>query len=166
MTCTVEFGTAVMNSDLLLLVVNAQLFRDGTLLSPLTGPTMDGTTTTRNFTTTVTSFVDSYIGNYTCRANVTRQRPTATSLIGMGQGQSDPVEIVIGRCTNTIVVLSDKFKLCPVLYFVLGIPPTTQPSGGNTGGSNAGAIAGGVIVVIISLAAVGVALAFFIFWFL
>ena len=61
---------------------------------------------------------------------------------------------------------SDIFKLCPVLYFVLG-PPTAPPSGspdGNTGGG--GAIAGGVIVVIIALATVGVALVFFIFRFL
>ena len=43
---------------------------------------------------------------------------------------------------------------------------STSASGNNYDVGNTGAIAGGVTVVIIALAAVGVALAFFIFWFL
>ena len=62
---------------------------------------------------------------------------------------------------STVLLSSDFFKLFPVLSFLIGIPPTQA----SRSSSNAGAIAGGVIVVIIALAAVGVAVVAFLFWF-
>ena len=72
--CTVELGSAVMESELSLLMVSAQLSRDGTPLN-LTGPTVIGTTFiyTRQFE----SFGRRDSGNYTCTVTV-RSRPTAT----------------------------------------------------------------------------------------
>ena len=86
----------VLASELRLLMVGAQLIRpDGTTVDlSNTWPEISGTT--YHFTTRVNSFGDSNVGNYSCIATVT-PGPTATFLIGMGQRESDPVEIVIGR---------------------------------------------------------------------
>ena len=123
----------VLPSELSLLMVVAQLTRpDGTTLD-LSSPEISGTT--YNFITRVNSFGDSDVGNYLCTATVT-PRPTATLLTGMGQLESDPVEIMIGMWGNTIVVQSDIFTLCPVLYFIIGIPTTTRPSDTSTNTKN------------------------------
>ena len=83
----------VLPSELSLLTVVAQLTGpDGTMLS-LSSPNTSGIT--YHFDTTVNSFGDSNVGNYTCTATVT-PGPTATLLTGMGQLESDPVEIMIG----------------------------------------------------------------------
>ena len=84
----------VLPSELLLLMVVAQLTKPDGTMSPLSNPNISGTT--YHFTTKVNSFVDSDVGNYTCTATVTGRRPTATLLTGMGQLESDPVEIIIG----------------------------------------------------------------------
>ena len=84
----------VLPSELSLLMVVAQLTRpDGTTLD-LSSPGISGTT--YNFITRVNSFGDSDVGNYLCTATVI-PGPTATFLTGMGQVESDPVEIMIGR---------------------------------------------------------------------
>ena len=76
-TCTVELSQQVSQSDLSLLMVDAQLSRDGTTLA-LTGPTVAGTTFT--YTIQLDSFGRNDSGNYTCTATV-RPQPTSTYLI-------------------------------------------------------------------------------------
>ena len=93
MTCTVELGSAVMESELSLLMVSAQLSRDGTPLN-LTGPTVTGTT--HIYRVAVSSFSESDIGNYSCNATV-RSQSTSNFLIGIGQLMSQPYEIRIGK---------------------------------------------------------------------
>ena len=92
-TCTVKFDPVVMSSDLSLLMVSAQMSRDGTMLN-LTGPTMTDTTFT--FEAEVSSFNESNVGNYTCNATV-RPRPSSTFLTGIHLVQSLPFEITIGE---------------------------------------------------------------------
>ena len=91
-TCTIELDPAVMESELSLLTVSAQLSRDGTPLN-LTGPTVTGTTFiyTRQFE----SFGRRDSGNYTCTVTV-RSRPTATYLTG-SRLLSDTVKITIRK---------------------------------------------------------------------
>lgn len=78
--CIVELSPAVVESDLTLLAVDAQLFRDGNVQT-LTGPTRTGTTT---FTYTV--WLDVFdrrdFGNYTCMATLSPD-PNATYLTGL-----------------------------------------------------------------------------------
>ena len=78
LTCTLELNSAIVASEIFLLMVDAQLSRDGTQLA-LTGPTVTGTTIT--YTTHLNSFGRSDSGNYTCRATI-RPQPTLTYLIG------------------------------------------------------------------------------------
>ena len=71
LTCTVELGPLVMESELSLLVVDAQLTRDGTTLD-VTGP--KGTGTTFTYTIQLESFERDDSGNYTCIAIVRPQQ--------------------------------------------------------------------------------------------
>ena len=82
-----------MESELSLLLVDAQLFSDGTPLT-LTGLTVIGTTFT--YTTQLKSFGDSDAGNYSCRSTI-RLRASSPFLTGMGQLESSPIKIVIGK---------------------------------------------------------------------
>ena len=68
LTCMVKMNENVFESDLSLLMVDAQLSRDGTPLS-LTGPTVIGTRTF-TYTTQLNSFGRNDSGNYTCTATV------------------------------------------------------------------------------------------------
>ena len=77
--CTVKLRQEISDSEILLLMVDAQLSQpDGSPLV-LTGLTVTGTTFT--YTTQLNSFGRSDSGNYTCTATVRRQ-PTATYLTG------------------------------------------------------------------------------------
>ena len=78
LTCTVELGLAVVDSDLSLLMVEAQLTRDGTTLT-LTGPKVTGTTFT--YTIQLDSFSRNDSGKYICTATVTPQS-TSSYLTG------------------------------------------------------------------------------------
>ena len=80
-TCTVELGPAVVDSELSLLMVDTKLSRDGSPLS-LTVPTITGTTLA--YTIQFNSFERSDSGNYTCTATVTPQ-PSSTYLTGSGE---------------------------------------------------------------------------------
>ena len=66
-TCTVELSQQVSQSDLSLLMVDAQLSRDETTLA-LTGPTVAGTIFT--YTIQLDSFGRDDSGIYTCIATV------------------------------------------------------------------------------------------------
>ena len=70
--CTLELHSAVVPSEIFLLMVDAQLLRDGTPLD-LTGPIVSGTTII--YTTQLNSFGRNDSGNYNCTATV---RPQAT----------------------------------------------------------------------------------------
>ena len=94
LTCIVELNPAIVASDLPLLMVDAQLSRDGIPLA-LTGPTVTGTTIT--YTTQLVSFGRSDSGNYTCTATV-RPRPSSTYLTGSETLLSDIVSIKAGMC--------------------------------------------------------------------
>ena len=69
--CTVELGS---ETTLSLLMVDAQLSRDGTPLT-LTGPTVAGTTFT--YTIQLDSFGRNDSGNYNCTATVRPQIPSS-----------------------------------------------------------------------------------------
>ena len=77
-TCTIELGPVVTESELSLLMVDVQLSRDGTMLI-LIGPTVTGTIIT--YTTQLNSFGRSDSGNYTCIATV-RPNNQPSYLIG------------------------------------------------------------------------------------
>ena len=67
LTCTLELHSVVVPSELLLLMVDTQLSRDGTPLA-LSGPIASGTTFT--YTRRFETFGRSDSGNYTCTASV------------------------------------------------------------------------------------------------
>ena len=67
LTCTLKLHSAVVPSEILLLMVDTQLSRDGTPLT-LTGSTIRDTTFT--YTTQINSFGRSDSGRYTCTATV------------------------------------------------------------------------------------------------
>ena len=87
----IELGPSVMKSELSLLMVSAQLSRDGTPLT-LTGPIVSGTTFT--YTTQLISFGENDTGNYTCMATV-KPHPTSINLNGTRM-KSDTIELIIG----------------------------------------------------------------------
>ena len=79
-TCTVEFGPAVVESELSLLMVDAQLFklRNGSTRNlTLTNQVMSSTAFT--YTTMVNSFSSSDSGNYSCVVTI---RPSSIYLYG------------------------------------------------------------------------------------
>ena len=89
LTCSVEMGQNVLPADLSLLVVNASITKpDGTILV-LSNPAY-------KLTTQVNSFGDSHVGNYTCNATV-GPKPSAIHLTGLGQLESNPTKIIIGK---------------------------------------------------------------------
>ena len=90
--CTVELGPAVMESELSLLMVSAQLSRDGPPLN-LTSQSVTGTTFI--YTWQFESFGRRDSGNYTCTVTV-RSRPTATYLTG-SRLLSDTVKIIVRK---------------------------------------------------------------------
>ena len=73
-TCTVELGPGLVESDLSLIEVDTQLYRDGTPLA-LSGPTLV-TDTTLTYSTQLDLSVRNITENYTCMATI---RPTEES---------------------------------------------------------------------------------------
>ena len=97
LTCTVELSPAVVESDLSLLMVDAQLSRDGTPLT-LTGPTVAGTIFT--YTIQLDSFGRNDSGNYTCIATV-RPHPHST-YIAPSNTLSHTVRVTTGKINLSI----------------------------------------------------------------
>ena len=89
-----DFGQGVSESELSLLMVEAQLLRDGTPLT-LADPIIMRDSSFI-FGSEISSFNDSNIGNYSCTATV---RPVMSSqfLTGTGQGTSILVTLTIGK---------------------------------------------------------------------
>ena len=67
-TCTVELGPGLVDSDLSLIEVDAQLYRDGAPLA-LSGPTVV-TDTTLTYSTQLDLSVRNNFENYTCTATL------------------------------------------------------------------------------------------------
>ena len=87
-TCTVELGPGLVDSDLSLIEVDAQLYRDGAPLV-LSGPTVV-TDTTLTYSTQLDLSVRNYYESYTCTATV---RPRDESPYIDTISQSDVVAI-------------------------------------------------------------------------
>ena len=96
--CVVELSTAVTESDLSLLMVDAQLSRDETPLT-LSGPTVTGTTFT--YTRRFESFGRTDSGYYTCTATVT-PHSSSTYLSGTGSGTNTAKIITISGVYLTL----------------------------------------------------------------
>ena len=91
--CTLELNSAIVESDLSLLMVDVQLSRDGASLSSPTMSPVTGTTFT--YTTWLNSFGKSDSGNYTCTAAITPQ-PSVIYLTGNETVQSNTINIRAG----------------------------------------------------------------------
>ena len=92
LTCTLVLNSAIVISDLPLLMVDAELSRDGNPLT-LSGRTMTDTTFT--YTTQLNPFGRSDSGNYTCTATV-RLQPTSIYLTG-NETLSSTIDIKAGK---------------------------------------------------------------------
>ena len=79
LTCSVELNSAILDSEIFLLTVDTQIYRDGNPLA-LEGPTVTGTTYT--YRAQLNSFRKSDYGNYTCTA-IIRPQPSLTYLMGV-----------------------------------------------------------------------------------
>ena len=88
-----ELNSAIVESDLSLLNVSAQLSRDGTPLS-LPDPVRAGTTFT--YTIRLNSFSIADIGNYTCNATIS-PRSNATYLDGVIVSPSVKFRVTTGE---------------------------------------------------------------------
>ena len=92
LTCTLELNSAIVASDLLLLMVEIQLSRDGMSLSdPIQPPATDITFT---YTTQFNSFGITNVGNYSCNATV---RSSSPYLTGIETLQSSVREVTTGK---------------------------------------------------------------------
>ena len=92
LTCSVELNPAILGSEIFLLTVETQLFRDGIQMA-LDGPTVVGTTYT--YISQLNSFGRSDYGNYNCTATIQPQ-PSLTYLIGTDM-LSDTLTITISK---------------------------------------------------------------------
>ena len=93
--CTIEWAPTVMESELSLLMVDAQLFmvrNEVTRNLSLTSPGISGTTFT--YTTVVNSFSLNDSGNYSCVASI---RPSSIYLYGELE-LSHKISITTGDC--------------------------------------------------------------------
>ena len=99
LTCTLVLNSAIVVSDLSLLMVDAQLSRDRTPLT-LSGRTMTGIVYT--YTTQLNSFGRSDSGNYTCTATV-RPQPTSVYLTG-NETVSSIISIKAGKFNAQLIV--------------------------------------------------------------
>ena len=117
-TCVVELGPSVMDSELSLLVVDTQLSRDGTPLT-LSGPTVSGTTFT--YTRRFESFGRSDSGNYTCTATI-RPQPTAVYLTG-SDSLTNSARITLGVCYVCNIIMQVATILYAGVFLTLGGQP-------------------------------------------
>ena len=100
LTCAVKLNSSILDSEIFLLMVDVQLFRNGSPL-PVFGPIVNGTTFI--YTTRLNSFQRSDYGSYNCTATV-RPRPTSIYLTG--------IEVL----SNTLAIIPGKHALLKRLY--------------------------------------------------
>ena len=92
LTCTLGLNSAIVASDLPLLMVDIQLSRDGMSLSDPTQPSVTDITFTR--TSQLDSFGITNVGNYSCNATV---RSSSPYLTGNEVLQSNTSEVTTGK---------------------------------------------------------------------
>ena len=95
LTCALKLNSSILDSEIFLLMVDVQLFRNGAPLSVF-GPIVNGTTFT--YTTQLNSFQRSDYGSYNCTA-VVRPRPTSIYLTGI-EVLSNTLTIIPGKHTQ------------------------------------------------------------------
>ena len=100
LTCALKLSSSILDSEIFLLMVDVQLFRNGSPL-PVFGPIVNGTTYI--YTTQLNSFQRSDYGSYNCTATV-RPRPTSIYLIG--------TEVL----SNTLTIIPGEHALLKTLY--------------------------------------------------
>ena len=105
--CVVELSPAVMESEVSLVMVDAELSRDGTPLT-LTDPTVTGTRFI--FGVAVSSFNDNDVGTYTCTATVRPTQSSSQFLNGTGRTMSPLERIIIGKHPQ-ICYLNDAYSI-------------------------------------------------------
>ena len=94
LTCIVELNSTIFDFKIFLLIVNAQLFKEGNLLSlPLAGSRVNDTTVT--YTAKLSPFQRSDFGNYTCLATI-RPQPSSAYITGIDT-LSDMINIKPGK---------------------------------------------------------------------
>lgn len=96
LTCTVELHSAILPSEISLLMVSAELYKDGTP-DPLalTGPNVSETTFT--YTNQLISFERNDFGNYTCIATMKPQPSANLSHLTGTAVLSDTLRIKAGK---------------------------------------------------------------------
>ena len=107
--CTVELGSAMMESELSLLIVDVQLSRDGAPIA-LSGPTVSRTTFI--YTAQLNSFGRNDSGNYTCTATV-RPQPALTFLTGVGRTFNT------AKITTGIYIVTGCYNQCWIKIFTM-----------------------------------------------
>ena len=131
LTCTLVLNSAIVVSDLSLLMVDAQLSRDGTPLT-LSGRTITGIVYT--YITQLNSFGRSDSGNYTCIATV-RPQQTSTYLTG-NETMSSIISIKAGKCSfnlslyfnrSTMFQSNNDITLQLLLLLSMFKPPSPVP---------------------------------------
>ena len=96
LTCTVELNSAIFSFDDFLLTVNAQLFKEESLLPlPLAGSEVNDTTVTYTAKLQLSPFQRSDFGNYTCSATI-RPQPSSAYITGIDT-LSDMINIKPGK---------------------------------------------------------------------
>ena len=94
LTCTLGLDPTIVASDLSLLMVEVQLSRDGILLDNLTLSPMTGTAFV--YTSRLSSFRITDVGNYTCNATV-RPVPSSAYITGNEILESDTIQVTTGE---------------------------------------------------------------------
>ena len=102
LTCVVELSSIFSDSEISLLIVHAQLSKDGTSPVALNNPIVTGKTFT--FSTQINSVQKNDIGNYTCMATV-RPRQSLTYLVGTDI-LFDTLTITASKYTQPLILLS------------------------------------------------------------
>ena len=96
LTCTLVLNSAIVATDLPLLMVGIQLSKDGTPLSNRIMSSMRGTTFTYTTQLELNSFGRNNSGKYTCTATVSPQ-PTSTYLNGTITLPSSNIRVTTGE---------------------------------------------------------------------
>ena len=103
LTYTVELNSTILGSEIFLLIVNAQLTKDGTPLA-VDGPRVSDTIIT--YTAQLNSFQRSDFGNYTCTATI-RPQPSSTYLTGTD------------TLSDTLTLKAGKYLYCMYFVFII-----------------------------------------------
>ena len=99
LTCAMKLNSSILDSEIFLLTMDAELLRNGIPLS-LVGPIVNRTTFT--YTTQLNSFGKNDFGNYTCMATI-RPQPTSAYLTGTDV-LSETLIIIPGELYHLMII--------------------------------------------------------------